>query len=427
MAKTYSMFLQGAKGKAGNASFYQANGNTIIRKATSNVKNPQTYGQMIQRVIAKTTMNQYSALQEIANHSFQGLPAGSKCMQRFLSRNMSYFRQRAAEIYNAGGSLYNFVQFAPIGSVKYTPAAVILSEGKLPTMLVSINGSTNLAALECNLKTGDSLTYADIINGLGLKRGDQLTFVSIEKTLQGDYIPHYARVILDPREDDGTPAPLDTQFCSHEKVVKPNKRNKGSFQRLFNDDTKILFRMTSGRVVAAGVIVSRRTKGSWLRSYCKLVLSESALGTDICSLGTAVNQSMQTSELVAESELYLNNAGSGGAQGTADVNEPSANIQLSNTVYINGIQQNVDGGSVEIATDLRELVVFGQELTDVPFKILNSKGESLGILQVAADGESAAWQGTIARGQTVTVEVGGSTWFTIGLNLTNDDTIHGIE
>lgn len=421
------MWLQGAKGKAGEASIYQSGGNTIIRKATSNVKNPQTYGQMIQRVIAKTTMNQYSALQEIANHSFQGLPAGNKCMQRFLSRNMNYFRQRAAEIYNAGGSLYNFVQFAPVGSVKYTPAAVIISEGKLPTMLVNINGGNNVAALECNLLTGNYLTYADIISGLGLKRGDQLTFVSIEKTLQGDYIPHYARVILDPREDDGTPADLNTAFCGHNMVGKPNKRNKGYFQVLDEDGTKITFRMTSGKVVAAGVIVSRRAKGSWLRSYCKLVLSESALGTDICSLGTAVNQSLQTSELVAENELYLNNAGSGGAQGTSDVNSPSEGIQLSNTVYINGIQQNIDGGSVNIASDLRELVVFGSGLTDANIIIKDGAGERLGGLVSAEDGESAGWQGTIQRGQTVSVVVGDTVWFTIGLTLSNDDAIHGLE
>lgn len=411
------MWLQGAKGKAGEASIYQSGGNTIIRKATSNVKNPQTYGQMIQRVIAKTTMNQYSALQEIANHSFQGLPAGSKCMQRFLSRNMNYFRQRAAEIYNAGGSLYEFVQFAPVGSVKFTPAAVILSEGKLPTMSVSIPAGGNVAALECNTAPR---TYASVISGLGLKRGDQLTFVTIEKNLQGDYLPHYARVILDPREDDGTPASLDTEFCSHEMVVKPNKRNQGNFQRLDGGallENKIAFRMTSGKVVAAGVIVSRRAKGSWMRSYCKLVLSEAALGTDYCSLGTAVDRSLQTSELVAENELYLNNAGSGGAQGEADVNHPAEDVQLSNMVYINGVQQNVDGGSVNITGDLRQLVVFGQGLADAAIVVKNSAGETLATLQSDAEGESAAWQGTIDAGQTVSVNVAGTVWFNIGLAI----------
>lgn len=408
------MWLQGAKGKAGEATIYQSGGNTIIRKATSNVKNPQSYGQMIQRVIAKTTMNQYSALQELANHSFQGLPAGSKCMQRFLSRNMNYFRQRAAEIYNAGGSLYEFVQFAPIGSVKFTPAAVILSEGKLPTTSVSIMGAPNVAALECNIAPR---SYEQVISGLGLKRGDQLTFVTIEKNLQGDYLPHYARVILDPREDDGTPASLDTEFCSHEMVVKPNKRNQGNFQMLSVNETKINFRMTSGKVVAAGVIVSRRVKGTWMRSYCKLVLSESALGSDYCSLGTAVDRSLQTSELVAENELYLNNAGSGGAQGEADVNPPAVGAQLNNMVYINGIQQNVDGGSVSITGSLRELVVFGSGLTDAAIVVKSSAGETLATLQSDAEGESAAWQGTIEQSQTVDVLVDGVVWFSLTLRL----------
>jgi len=418
MAKTYSMWLQGAKGKAGEASIYQSGGSTIIRKATSNVKNPQTYGQMIQRVIAKTTMNQYSALQEIANHSFQGLPAGSKCMQRFLSRNMNYFRQRAAEIYNAGGSLYEFMQFAPVGSVKFTPAAVILSEGKLPTMSVSIVGGSNVAALECNTAPR---TYREVINGLGLKRGDQLTFVTVEKNLQGDYIPHYARVILDPRESDGTPAPLDTSFCSHEKVEKPNKRNQGNFQRLDGGaliENKIAFRMTSGKVVAAGVIVSRRVKGTWMRSYCKLVLSEAALGADICSLGTAVDKSLQTSELVAENELYLNNAGSGGSQGESDVNAPIEGAQLDNTVYINGIPQDVSGGSVSITGDLNQLVVFGRGLNvDTVIAIKQLNDTELGVLTPDAAGESAGWQGTIEPIQTVKVMVDGAVWFTIALNI----------
>lgn len=426
------MWLQGAKGKAGEATIYQSGGNTIIRKATSNVKNPQTYGQMIQRVIAKTTMNQYSALQEIANHSFQGLPAGNKCMQRFLSRNMNYFRQRAAEIQAAGGSLYDFVQFAAVGSVKFTPAAVILSEGKLPTMQVGIAPTgASQALLECNVSTNQQtpFTYQDVVDGLGLKRGDQLTFVTVERNGQGDYIPHYARIILDPRKADGTPAPMSTDLLNTgARVQDPNKRNQGAFQVLQFVGSKLAFRFTSGIVVAAGVIVSRKKKSMWLRSDCKLVLSETALGSDRLSLGAAVDASLSTSDLVTESDLYLNNAGSGGAQGTSEGNPGTDAIVLNNTVAINNVMQDISGGSVYMENPLSSLVVFGRNITAQSVRIYDGD-EPEDWLEPDAAGESAAkmWSGGLypAAGEsiTLTVKVNDVAWFTITIN----NPIHALE
>lgn len=427
MAKVQNMWLKNVVGKVGDSTLYVSGGETIMRNGTSNVKNPQSYAQMIQRVIAKTAMSNYSALQFLANHSFQGKPTGAKCMERFLSRNMRYFRDRAAEIVNAGGSLYDFYQFAAVGSVKFVPAAVILAEGKLPQVVYGVNPDGS-AALFNVPGHATPITYADIINAYNLKRGDQLTFVSIDKnTLTGEYIPHYARVILDPRNADGTPAPLSsTLIGAGSNINLPNMRNRGGFVALNLSGENLSFRLSNGLVAAAGVIVSRKMKGAWMRSNCKLVINEGIIGTDLMSLGSAVDKSLSGSEIYTDDDLYLNNAGSGGEQGSELNLQPSTAPVVNNSVSINGISQDVSGGSVS-TDNLTSIVVTGSNLTDELLTIRQSGQSEVGHFTASEDGRSATYSagGTIIPNETkvYTIYVNGQAWFT----LTVRGRIQGIE
>lgn len=428
MAKVQNMWLKNVVGKVGDSTLYVSGGETIMRNGTSNVKNPQSYAQMIQRVIAKTAMNNYSALQFLANHSFQGKPTGSKCMERFLSRNMRYFRERAAEIINGGGSLYEFYQFAPVGSVKFVPAAVILSEGKLPQIPAGIESTGEYAYITPSVSEN---TYAAIINSFGLQRGDQMTFVTIElNTVTGEYIPRYARVILDPRNADGSPAPLSTAFVATggNAIASPNMRNRGGFMFLQGgvEGGKLAFRIGTGLIAATGVIISRKVKGAWLRSNCKLVINESVLGSDLMSLGTAVDKSLSGSEIYTEDDLYLNNAGSGGAQGVSEAPSQSTSPVVNNNVLINGISQNVAGGSVS-TDNLTSIVVTGSNLTDELLTIRQSGQSEVGHFTASEDGRSATYSagGSIIPNEDriYTIFVNGQIWF----NLTVYGRIQGIE
>lgn len=429
MAKVQNMWLKNVVGKVGDSTLYVSGGETIMRNGKSNVKNPQSFAQMIQRVIAKTAMNNYSALQFLANHSFQGKPAGAKCMERFLSRNMRYFRDRAAEIVNGSGSLYEFYQFAAVGSVKYTPAAVIISEGKLPPIITGIEAGGDYAYMTV-IGHANPITYKDIIDAYDLKRGDQLTFITVSKnTLTGEYMPKYARVILDPRNEDGTPAPLTSLFIGFGSNVNcPNMRNRGGFIMLdanaTNDNLK--FKMADGFVAASGVIVSRKVKGSWWRSNCKLVINESVIGTDLLSLGAAVDKSLSGSEIYTDVDLYLNNAGSGGEQGTAPNLEPSNAPVVNNIVRINGISQDVSGGSVS-TDNLTNIVVTGLNLTNELLTIKQSGQSEAGQFTASKDGRSATYDagGTISPNddRVYTIFVNGQAWF----NLTVYGHIQGIE
>lgn len=408
------MWLQGAKGRVGGSTLYTSGGKTIIRETRSTAKDAKTFAQYIQRVIAKTAMNQYSALQEIANHSFQGKAAGQQCMSRFLSRNMNYFRERAAEIQQQGGSIYDFYQFASVGSLKYTPAAVILSEGKLPRVITYIITDGQFAYF--NGVAGS--TYQDVANAVGAKRGDQLTFVTVEKDyVTGDYVPHFARIILDPRNANGTPAPFGSEFATDSLVQFPNMRNRGAFSTLqTRAPGELLFNLGGGLVVAAGVIVSRKVKGVWSRSACKLVLNEVLLGTDAMSLGAAVDASLSGNEIFTDNDLYLNNAGNGGPQGTADVVGGANDAAYSNVVVINGVQQDISSGSVTIGSQLTSIVVSG---VNIPAGILTlvSAGGHSEPETFTGSGSSASWSGSITVNSigTYIVKRDGNVWFTINM------------
>lgn len=408
------MWLQGAKGRVGGSTLYSSGGKTIIRETRSTAKDAKTFAQCIQRVIAKTAMNQYSALQEIANHSFQGKAAGQQCMSRFLSRNMSYFRERAAEIQQQGGSIYDFYQFASIGSLKYTPAAVILSEGKLPRVItyIILNGQY------AYFKGVDGSTYRTVANAIGAKRGDQVTFVTVEKDyVTGDYVPHFARIILDPRNTDGTPASFDSDFASQNEVQSPNMRNQGAFSKLeIQSPGELLFNLSGGLVVAAGVIISRKVRGVWSRSSCKLVLNESLLGVDAMSLGYAVDASLTGNEIYTDNDLYLNNAGNGGPQGTAEVVGGGNDAVYSNDVIINGVHQDISSGAVTIGQSLTSIVVNGSNIPANSLTLTGASGQG-DPETFTGSGNSASWSGSIVVNESASyvVKRGSVSWFTINM------------
>lgn len=306
MAKS-GFWLRGAKGKLAGSTIYTSAGETVMREIKGSIKNPKTKAQMIQRVISKTTMAQYAALKAIANHSFEGKSAGKWCMARFATLNNKRFRQMAKDAQDAGQGIDSVYNFIPCGQVKFVPAACVLSEGTLPQIYTVFNTDTPAISVDGN-------TYGDVIGALGLQRGDQLTFVTVDKNATGDYALHVARVILDPRNEDGTPAPLTTAFVENDAIVKPSFRNEGEFTSIEAGSGELLFKLSDDSVAAAGVIASRQVDNDWLRSTCVLTMLDETLENDKLSLEEAVALSLVKTPIYTNSERYLNNAGVGGPQ-----------------------------------------------------------------------------------------------------------------
>ena len=390
--------MYGAQGRVGNKTYYRAPSGATVARTVVTPKNPKTQAQTYQRVIAKQVSACYAKMKEICDHSFEGVTMGAECMNRFRKLNLVTLRSRAAEIQNAGISLADFYQFQPIGSEKFVPAAVIISEGSLPKVKAGIDSQTSKMTLVVN----NANTYRAIIDEWGLRRGDQLTFVAVTKDSDGDYNFKYSRVILDPRNADGSGASLDSPFVTDGNVVNlPNPRNKGNLTVDFSG-SKLYIGLDEDPMAAAGIIVSRKSGDYQFRSNCKLVLDETVIGTDLCGLETAVQRSYETSEIYVENDAYLNNSGVGGSEGTSTgAASGSDDPTFSTNAIINGVSQNVSGTTS--TSSLTSLVVKGTNLTEENVYAMVGSERKTATINAAKTQATFTWAQSPAVGTTVAV------------------------
>lgn len=158
-------------------------------------------------------------------------------------------------------------------------------------------------------------TYAGVASYYGLKRGDQLTVVQLvnDPTLGVKFL--YARVILDPRNADGTEADMSSAFVTNNAINLPSPRNEGVFNTLTAGNGTILFNLATGFTYGGAIIVSRKaTDGTWMRSNATIQLD-----SELAARGTSMQESLDLlvqSGIEGLSDLYLNNAGTSTIPGT---------------------------------------------------------------------------------------------------------------
>ena len=394
-----SQEMFGAKGKVGNKVYMTTGGKTVARTLVT-PKNPKTDLQTLQRVIASQVGKTYKKFKDICDHSFEGYTNGAKCANRFRQLNMRKIRERAAEIQQAGQSLSEFYNFSPIGSEKWAPGAAILAQGSLrqifPGIITVEDEFVGNVAIAAN-------TYAGVASAFGANRGDQITFITVNQNAAGEYDVNKARIILDPREDDGSGASMQSPFIYNEALVKPNWKNAGTFTVLTASDNALNFNCGQGTLVAVAIIASRKVDNVWYRSNAQLVISEEALGSDKCSIMDAVNESYSGGNVDLESELYLNNAGEGGGQSSGS-NIVTTDPYISNDADVNGVSQRISGGSVNVTAPLSSVVIKGVKLDQLNIKGYLGESEVAGTMNAAKTQISFAPNAT--AGQTFTIKQG---------------------
>lgn len=234
MAKT-GFYLYGTRGKVGNLVARKGqNGGTILSERVFSPKNPQTNLQMAQRIILATVAQAAKYLTPIVDHSFQGYGVGAQSKQKFRKENMDFLRALAAVDFAENPSAVDANVFMTTKGISaLIPNAYIISQGNLSNHKLKITTAADgadgykfeiaLRAATVSLNgsgTEKRAAIGDIIKGLfGLTLGgEQLTFVSIQRTgegyqyaydaqpdMPGWEIPytamHAARLVIDPAVD----------------------------------------------------------------------------------------------------------------------------------------------------------------------------------------------------------------------------------
>ena len=426
-----NMFLGHARGKVGSVVFSRQNGKQITRSRAEVIKNPRTYAQFIQRVFLNTCSQAYSYAKPIVDHSFQGKSAGQECMSEFMKKNLEYLRQRVAQLTDEGVSMDSIYNFVPVGASGLYPGRWIIANGQLPQVIPSISAYTTIGSAKAIMELPEN-SYQSVIDKYGLQRGDQITFVTVEAPVDGNqFYLNYCRVILDPREEDGTAAALSTEFIGAGGIQKPNPKNEGGFQTLQFDAASMKFSLTNGDVASVGIIVSREENGVWKRSKSQMVLSEDVMmaGGDFYSIYTAIEAS-QGVTIDVLNVLYLNNAGTnahavagGGSTPTPSPtptpsSDPVVNTNVSITAAGATASQSVAGGSVSVVQNLTKVEVSGSDLTEGYLKAGTEDNAASATNMVLTGTTKATWQADdagIAAGGALYVFKNGALWFTVNV------------
>lgn len=416
-----NMILGQLRGAVGSIVFSRSNGQQVVRSKAETIKNPKTLKQTIQRILLNTAAQAYSTCQVIADHSFEGKKSGQECMNTFMSKNLEYLRARVAEIVDGGGDMSDIFNFAPVGMSGIFPGAWILSKGTLPKVNVTLVPFTTIGSSKMKL-AAPANTYADIIARYGLRRGDQLTFVTLEAPIESENVYfNYARVILDPRNVDGTAADLSSAFIDDGHINLPNGKNEGNFGTLLFSTDHFEISLTSGDVICAAVIVSREADGTWKRSDSQFIVQEAILQDyNAYSLAAAIAASKGVN-IDVENALYLNNAGTGGQQSTnsggsepaPSPSEPTFSTSVKFTGNGASATQSVAGGSTTVTAPITAMEVTGSNLTEGILKVGTANDVSQAAnMTVNGAGTKATWSGSAAAGTTLYVFKNGTLWFT---------------
>lgn len=166
MAKSNNFFGL-RKGSTKNFTFSQLDGKQITKERVSEVKNPRSERQMRQRMLMTTIGSAYRFLKVIADHSFEGLTVGQKCMTEFNRLNLNKFKKDSLN--DAAKVAFNAWKDTLIN-----PLPFIISRGSLERLGYVVNAQNQIVI---SVKADAVATAEQIYAALGIQKGDMITFV----------------------------------------------------------------------------------------------------------------------------------------------------------------------------------------------------------------------------------------------------------
>jgi hypothetical protein len=250
MAQSKSFFGL-RRGSTKSLTFQVFEGKQVTKDRVYNVKNPQTDGQILQRMKLSPAQIFYANCVEILDHSWEGVSYGEMSRREFMREAML---TKTPYINRDDKTFY--------------PLAVPVSSGSLQKVVCSIN--TAEVSLDSNIVTKenciDEKTFIEGIlnNNPQLQKGDQITALIFD-IVSKVTVFKYARLILEvgknpslkfDDENNGFAATNDVAFISFDGKLS-------------------VANLTSTMVFAGAIIVSRLSStGTWQRSPATITVGK---------------------------------------------------------------------------------------------------------------------------------------------------------
>lgn len=284
-----NLFMGMARGKVGSVVFSRLEGKQISRAYNSEVNNPKTRPQAIQRAVFATVSKTAAAISKVVESSFDGFKNGAGSRREFVRVNNALLMNN----FNNGAAY-----LLPKKSMLNAPNALKISSGKLgfiPAPVPTDIGKTAsaLKVFPDNLVSfgSDKVTLKNLQTICPMiKAGSQLTFVVCVGDDTGDpYRWKYARFVLAPwLASDDTVIDLEASWIPASAIVSSKTEGfavDNNDNVLLDQDHHIISFAYSGGDVAdkylifgdpyndevalcAGLIVSNydEDKGEWVHT-----------------------------------------------------------------------------------------------------------------------------------------------------------------
>lgn len=261
------------KGKLGNVVGYKNRGKNIARIRVESIKNPNTTGQAIQRMITATNARAYSRLKKISDHSFEGVSYGQKSMDFFLKKNAKTLREWVASTwpeFPKDMDVNSWVGLTGVENLYATGVGLLISKGSLPEIVADRTGdNSDLAGF------GDVLpqnaTVLQFMQALGAQKGDQISVVFLDNP--EDATVKLARYVTDANASDELYNAAFTDAALRAVCLPSSIFNADIVLR--NVNNRVLPTNASGETdmpMGVAMILSRKqADGTFLRSTQRLI------------------------------------------------------------------------------------------------------------------------------------------------------------
>jgi hypothetical protein len=258
-------------------------------------------------------------MKAITDHSFETVNGAGNNMSRFMRVNLDRIRAKTSSAILAGDGYDTLKAYTPLKAPLAVPDEWIVSQGTMPQLVIEEVTADNCTLMAGLSETREEITYQAVCDKLGLKRGDQLTFVCwrspeatsgvINALLRARF--DYFRIVLDPVNQDGTAAPMTTQFIGQDGYPSlPNPRNSRtwSYELLPVNGTIMLELAGVLSFQAAALIASRKNSdGTYSYSSAQMQVVDGVGSVwNAATLQWALTQSKP--QTATENALYLKQA-----------------------------------------------------------------------------------------------------------------------